>query len=61
MEWLGNLNDLIFKMNSIFHHKSSNGEPDLEITGLTSDRFVGEIVELNARLIHLLIIRKQNK
>ena len=49
-----------YKMNTIFRHKPTNGEPDLEITGLTSEKFVGEIVELDGKVIHLVIIRKLN-
>ena len=47
-----------YKMNTIFRHKPTDGEPDLEITGLTHEKFVGEIVELDGKVIHLVIIRK---
>lgn len=49
---------LDWKTNSIFHHKPSNGEPDIEITGLSADGYVGEAVELNNTLIHLTILRQ---
>jgi hypothetical protein len=48
-----------FKINTIFEHKPTNGEPSLEISGLTSSSFIGEIVELDGKVIHLVIIRKQ--
>jgi len=47
-----------YKMNTIFKHKPINGEPDLEITGITSNTFVGEIVEIDGRVVHLVIIKK---
>jgi len=50
---------LDYKTNQIFRHKPSNGEPDVEITGLTADGYVGEAVELNGSLIHLVILKQQ--
>jgi hypothetical protein len=47
-----------FKMNTIYRHKPSNGEPDLEITGLSHEKFIGEIVELDGKVVHIVIIRK---
>lgn len=46
-----------YKTNVIYEHKPSNGEPPLRITGLTGDRFVGEVVELDKKVIHLTLIR----
>lgn len=46
-----------YKVNPIFEHKPSNGEPAVKIFGLTSDRFVGEVVELDGRVVHVSIIR----
>lgn len=46
-----------YKVNSIFEHKPSNGEPSVKIFGLTSDRFVGEVVELDGRVMHVSLIR----
>lgn len=47
---------LPFKTNRIYQHKPSNGEPSVEIFGLTAGAFVGEVVELDGRVIHLLLI-----
>ena len=49
---------LDFKTNNIFRHRPSNGEPEIEITGLTADNYVGEAVELNGSLIHLVLLKK---
>lgn len=46
-----------FKQNVIFEHRPSNGEPLVRITGLTHDKFVGEVVEVDNRVMHLNIIR----
>lgn len=48
-----------WKTTPIFHHRPSNGEPDVEITGLSADGFVGEAVELNGSLIHLVLLRQK--
>ncbi len=47
---------LPFKTNLIYQHKPSNGEPPVAIFGLTAERFVGEVVELDSRVIHLVIL-----
>jgi ARG/rhodanese/phosphatase superfamily protein len=44
--------------NLIYEHKPSNGEPYVAIHGLTSKNFVGEVVELDNRVIHLLLVRQ---
>lgn len=46
-----------FQQNLIFEHRPSNGEPPVKITGLTCDRFVGEVVEIDGRVMHLNIIK----
>jgi hypothetical protein len=45
-----------FKSNLIYQHKPSNGEPLVEIFGLTAGGFVGEVVELDSRVIHMVVI-----
>lgn len=47
---------LPFKVNQIYGHKPSNGEPAVDIFGLTAQRYVGEVVELDGRVIHLVIL-----
>src|SRR5215471_11505636 len=47
---------LDYKTNLIYEHKPSNGEPHVAIFGLTASRYVGEIVELDGRVIHLTIL-----
>lgn len=50
---------LDWKLNRIFKHRPNNGEPEVEITGLTADGFVGEAVEANGSLIHLTILKQK--
>jgi hypothetical protein len=47
---------LDYKINPIYEHKPSNGEPHVAIFGLTASRYVGEIVEVDGRVIHLNIL-----
>jgi hypothetical protein len=50
---------LPFKSNLIYEHKPSNGEPPVSIFGLTAKRFVGEVVELDGRVIHLVVLESE--
>jgi len=47
---------LDYKTNLIYEHKPSNGEPHVAILGLTAAGYVGEVVELDGRVIHLTIL-----
>lgn len=47
---------LDYKTNLIYEHKPSNGEPHVAIFGITASRYVGEIVEVDGRVIHLNIL-----
>ncbi len=47
---------LDYKTNMIYEHKPSNGEPHVSIFGLTASRYVGEVVEVNGSVIHLVIL-----
>ena len=47
---------LDYKANLIYEHKPSNGEPHVAITGITAPRYVGEIVEIDAKVAHLVIL-----
>lgn len=47
---------LDYKYNKIYEHKPSNGESHLAIFGMTAQRYVGEVVELDGRVIHLVIL-----
>lgn len=47
-----------FKFNTIYKHTASGSEPDLEITGMDCETHFGEIVELDGKVVHLVIIKK---
>ena len=47
---------LDYNFNTIYEHKPSDGEPHVAIFGLTASRYVGEIVELDGRVIHLVLL-----
>jgi len=47
---------LDYKTNLIYEHKPSNGEPHVAILGLTASGYVGEVVELDGRVIHLTVL-----
>jgi hypothetical protein len=47
---------LDYKSNLIYEHKPSNGEPHVAIFGLTASRYVGEVVELDGRVMHLTLL-----
>lgn len=50
---------LPFKENIIFEHKPSNGEPAFSVTGLSADKYTGEVVEFDGKVIHLMLLRLQ--
>jgi hypothetical protein len=50
---------LPFKSNLIYEHKPSNGEPHVAIYGVTAKRFVGEVVELDGRVIHAVVLESE--
>src|SRR5262245_58176552 len=43
---------------TIWKHQPSNGEPHVKLTGLSADGFVGEAMEVNRSLIHLVILKR---
>jgi len=47
-----------FTENLIYEHRPSNGELHVLILGLSGDRYVGEVVEVDGRVIHLMLIRQ---
>lgn len=47
---------LDYKTNLIYEHKPSNGESSVKIYGLTASRYVGEVVELDDRVMHMVIL-----
>ncbi len=51
---------LPYKTNLIYEHNPSNGEPHIAIFGLTASRYVGEVVELDGRAIHVNILEMAN-
>ncbi len=48
---------LDFKENLIYEHKPSNGDPSFTVVGLTAEGYVGEVVELDGKVIHLMILK----
>jgi hypothetical protein len=48
---------LDYKQNVIYDHRPSNGEPAVRVMGLTAKGYVGEIVEINEQLIHLVLLK----
>jgi hypothetical protein len=51
---------LDYKTNLIYEHKPANGEPYVAISGITAKDYVGEVVEVDNRIIHLLILKTAN-
>jgi ARG/rhodanese/phosphatase superfamily protein len=52
---------LPFERNEIWHHRKENGDGDVVISGLSyRNEYVGEAVELNGQLIHLVILKVQS-
>jgi hypothetical protein len=49
---------LPFTQNVIYEHKPSNGEPYVAVTGLTAKDWVGELAEIDLRVIHMTLLRK---
>jgi hypothetical protein len=50
--------DLDWDTKKIWGHQSSNGDPDVKLTGLSAEGFVGEAMEVNKNLIHLVILKR---
>lgn len=50
---------LDYKVNPIYTHRAKQGEPEVVISGLTAGRYVGEAVELNGSLVHLVILKTE--
>lgn len=48
---------LNYAQNVIYEHRPSNGEPAVRVLGLTSAGYVGEIVEVNEQVIHLVLLK----
>lgn len=44
----------------IYEHRSSNGEPNVAVIGLSNEKYTGEIVELDGRVMHLVLLRMVN-
>jgi hypothetical protein len=44
----------------LFEHRASNGEPSVAVIGLSNEKFTGEIVELDGRVMHLTLLRMVN-
>ena len=50
--------EMDWKTKKIWEHKPSNGEAHVCITSLSADRYVGELVEINKVLLHLVILKR---
>lgn len=44
----------------LFEHRASNGDPTVTVTALSNEKYTGEIVELDGRVIHLVLLRMVN-
>lgn len=49
-----------FDHKVIYEHRSSNGEPSVAVIGLSNEKYTGEIVELDGRVMHLVLLRMVN-
>lgn len=50
---------LNYRQNTLYEHKPKKGEPRVVITGLTAEKYVGEVAELDGRVIHLVLLRQK--
>lgn len=51
---------LPFQENLIYEHKPKNGDPHFRVLGLTADKYTGEVVEMDGKVIHLMVLRMGN-
>lgn len=49
-----------FDQKVVYEHRASNGEPNVTVVGLSNDKYTGEIVELDGRVMHLVLLRMVN-
>lgn len=49
-----------FDQKVIYEHRASNGEPSVAVIGLSNEKYTGEIVELDGRVMHLVLLRMVN-
>lgn len=49
-----------FNHKVIYEHRASNGEPNVAVIGLSNEKYTGEIVELDGRVMHLTLLRMIN-
>jgi hypothetical protein len=57
VEVVRNVLRLPFEENLIHEHKPNNGEPHFSLTGLSAKGWTGEVVELDGKVIHLMLLR----
>lgn len=48
---------LPYKENVIYEHKPTNGDPPVTVIGLTAEGYLGEVVELDGKMIHLMLLK----
>jgi hypothetical protein len=46
-----------WKTSTIWEHRKANGDPAIRILGLSADGYSGEVVELEKKAIHLVIVK----
>jgi hypothetical protein len=49
-----------YEKRLIYEHKPKNGEPSVAVLGLKAEHYTGEIVEVDGRAIHVLLLRMRN-
>jgi hypothetical protein len=49
---------LDWKTNVIWSHRPNNGEPSIEMIGLSCGDYVGEVTEISGNVVHLVILKK---
>ena len=48
---------LPFEEKLIYEHKPTNGDQHFRVASLTAENFTGEVVELDGKMIHLMLLR----
>jgi hypothetical protein len=48
---------LPFEEKLVHEHKPNNGDPAFAIYSLTADKYTGEVVELDGKVIHLMLLK----
>lgn len=46
-----------YESKVVYEHRPSNGEPHVAVVGLSNEKYTGEVVEIDGRVMHLLLLR----